>query len=132
MRLPRFFRWLSATLALVCYSGCETGLERSVTGHLVGAKSTGESVPAAVATVAFRNDSANAADIQSYRLTWPGGTFSAEPKDLRIPPHSQIERTARVDPRAGDIAALIDRPHQVTIELVWARSRAGARVVGNK
>jgi hypothetical protein len=119
--LPDPLLWVSVSLALACCSVYGHGRGGSVTGRLVGARSTGESAPAAIISVAFRNDSADAVDIQSYRLRWPGGTFSAKPHDLRVPPHTEIERTARVDAGNGDIAELLDCLQQAAIEIIRAR-----------
>jgi hypothetical protein len=122
MRLPRLPQLVSLNLALAFRSTCHGSEGGRVLANLVGAKSTGESVPAAVATVSFRNDSATAVSIRSYRLWWPGGTFSADPKGLRIPAHFSIEHKVRLDLSNGDIAALLDQPQQVKIELAWRRS----------
>ena len=122
MTLIRLLRWLSARLTAVRFGATDTGRGESVTGRLVSARSTGESVPAAVVMVVFRNDSANAVDILSYRLRWSGGTFSAEPKDLRVPANTEIERTVRVDSTNGDIAALLVCS-QAAVEVVSAHSR---------
>jgi len=119
MSFPHSWRWLPLNLALACYAAGSAGGEGSVTGNLVQARSTGESTPAALVTVLFRNDSATAVSIRSYRLLWPGGSFSADPKGLRIPAHSSIERKVRLDLGNGDIEALLDQPRRVKIELEW-------------
>jgi hypothetical protein len=121
MSVPQYWRWLPLNLALVCYAAGSAGGEGNVTGNLVQARGTGESIPAALVTVSFRNDSATTMSIRAYRLHWPGGAFSADPKGLRIPAHSSIERKIRLDAINGDIAALLDQPQQVKIELDWAR-----------
>jgi len=112
MRLPPLSQLVSLNLGLAFCSLCHGSGDGGVLARLVAARSTGESVPAAVATLSIRNDSATAVTIRSYRLHWPGGTFSADPKGLRIPAHSSIERKVRLDLSNGDIAALLDRPQQ--------------------
>jgi len=116
-------RSLLSWIALLGCVACGPNRARDMTGRLVTARSTGESAPAAVVTVAFKNHSGDAIEVQEYRVQWPGGTFTPEARELRVPPHAEVERTARLDSRSGDIAALLSRPHDVTIEILRARAR---------
>jgi hypothetical protein len=84
---------------------------------VVSARSTGESAPAAVVKIRFCNRSAQALDVRGYRLTWPGGTFGAEPGDLRLSPGQDAERTVRVEARHGDVAALLQRTAEARVEI---------------
>ena len=84
---------------------------------MVSARSTGESAPAALVKLRFCNPSAQALEVRAYRLTWPGGTFAAEPRDLRVPPGQDAERTVRVEGRHGDVAALLARTAEARVEI---------------
>ena len=121
MRRSQLRGYLLAALALLGCTSPRANRARDLTSRVVEVRSTGESAPAAVVAVAFRNQSADALEIRSYRLRWPGGTFTAEMRDLLVPPHAEVERKARVDSGAGDISTL--RREDVTIEVVVALAR---------
>jgi len=122
MRWPHLLHWLPLDLAVVVLSMCLGGADERVHAGLVEARSTGESVPAVLATVVFRNDLETPVSIRSYRLQWPGGSFSASPAGLRIPTHSSVERKLRIDMRNGDVASLLNHPQRANVELLWTRS----------
>jgi hypothetical protein len=92
-----------------------------VDAAVLDVKGTGESVPAAMVVVRFRNLSSDHLEVQDYRLDWPGGRFTAAPRDLRVAPHAEVDRTARVEPRHGDLAALLARPDQAKAQVLRAR-----------
>jgi hypothetical protein len=91
---------------------------------VTSARSTGESAPAAIVTLRFRNRSAHPFEVRGYRLSWPGGSLTAKPGDLRLPPEVDVERTVRVEARHGDVAALIARTSEARVDLT--------RVVGGR
>ena len=123
MSLRGLLRRLPASLALVgCLSHC-TRRDGDVTGRVVSARSTLESIPAGVIAIAFRNDSPYPVEVRSYSVRWPGGSFSAEPRDLRIGSHAEVARTARIETLDGDVAALLARPHEATVETVWVQGK---------
>jgi hypothetical protein len=92
-----------------------------VEARVLDVRSTGESVPAAIVVISFRNLSADHVEVQEYRMEWPEGRFTAAPRDLRIAPHGAIERTARLDPTHGDIPALLERSDLAKAQVLRAR-----------
>jgi hypothetical protein len=91
---------------------------------VTSARSTGESAPAAIVTLRFRNRSAHPLEVRGYRLSWPGGSLTAKPGDLRLSPGLDVERTVRVEARHGDVAALLERTSEARVDLT--------RVVGGR
>jgi hypothetical protein len=89
-----------------------------VEAAVASARSTGESVPAAVVTLRFRNRSASALEVRTYRLSWPGGDLTTNPDTLRLSPGLEVERTLRVESRHGDVAALLQRMVEARVEVV--------------
>jgi hypothetical protein len=84
---------------------------------VASARPTGESAPAAVVTLRFRNRSAYALDVRTYRLSWPGGALTTDPDNLRLAPGLEVERTLRVEARHGDVAALLQRISEARLEV---------------
>jgi hypothetical protein len=92
-----------------------------ITAAVLSVKSTGESAPAANVVVRFRNLTSGQLEVQDYRLDWPRGHFTATPRDLRLAPHAEVDRTIRVDSTHGDVSALLARPDQAKLQVVRAR-----------
>ena len=84
---------------------------------MASARSTGESAPAAIVKLRFRNRSADALEVRAYRLSWPGGSLTGEPGDLRLSPGLEVERSVRVEARHGDVAALLERTLEARVEV---------------
>jgi len=75
-----------------------------------------ESVYYVLASIAVHNRLSRAAVVRRYQITWPGGRFEAQPRQLTVPPQSTRPWRARIDPSCGDLRALLDRPSGARIE----------------
>jgi hypothetical protein len=122
MRIYQVIHFIPINLSFTSCGAFSGSPEGSVLARLIAAKSTGESVPVAIATVSFRNDLSTAVNIRSYQIRWPGGAFFARPESLHLPAHSTTERKVRIDLASGNLATLLDHPCQAEIELAWSRS----------
>lgn len=124
MRLPVpwLTRWLVAALGLCgCASASSGRRAAAIEATVVQLNSTGESAPAALVQVRFHNRSDESREIQSYRIEWPGGSFTVDPPDLRVAAHDQVERTARVESRHGDVSQLLKRSSEAKVLILRAR-----------
>lgn len=115
-------RRILATLGLGRYRQLGANRATDLDARVIDVKGTGESVPAVVIVVRFRNRSGDTLAIESYQIEWPGGRFTVTPRDLRVARHGELERTARLEPRHGDIARLLARSDRAKVRILRARA----------
>jgi hypothetical protein len=77
-----------------------------VHAELVGVTPSLESVDYARALLRFRNTAATPARVRRYRVAWDGGSITADPTDLVIPPGGTREWRLRIDYSHGDVDRL--------------------------
>lgn len=87
--------------------GCAApAAEPGVTAAVIGARPTGESVPATVVELRWTNPLSEAVAVDGYRIEWPGGGIGLTPTDFVLAPGATVTRTVRVDASAGDLTTL--------------------------
>jgi hypothetical protein len=76
-----------------------------------------ESAMYATVTVLFHNPTERSVRVRHYRITWPGGTFESDPKNLDIAASGTREWSVRVTPVSGDLDHLLSNPSGAVVEV---------------
>lgn len=93
-------------------------MDALIRGEIIQIIPSAESALYVTVVVKFSNDSLGVANIRQYRIQWPRGRIHAEPEDFFIRPQSSKERSLRISPKDGDLAALLDMPAAADVEIV--------------
>jgi hypothetical protein len=81
-----------------------------------------ESAMYVTAKLVFTNGSSRTVGVTKYEILWPGGSVVLEPENLSVPALGVQERTTRINPDAGDIAALLQDPSKAHVEVIDVRA----------
>jgi len=92
-----------------------------VAAAVVGARGTGESVPATDVEVRWTNPGSEDVVVGTYRVEWPGGSKEIKPDNLILHTRETALRTVRIDASSGDVSSL--DPARAHVVVVAATTR---------
>jgi len=80
--------------------------QQQIQATIVSVKPSLESQPYVTVTFRLSNGGSTAQSVSGYDVSWPGGAQHVDGLALRVDPATDVLRTVRVGPAAGDLDSL--------------------------